>query len=464
MRIFKTFNLLQKQFGKKYKTMGVNTVNATQVTINVTDSIPPENIATIDKGSLVGNTKSKEQLQTWQDAIEEQIEKISTYAVKGEATPTSSPTPYNPTDYPKGLFEKWEVKSVGVYTNFKDGSTPPQSIEITAEDLNKKLAYINVTNGVSKKDTIDIPGVVAKTDYDKNDNTNAATMKSADEHFNFKSKSFNYALDLSENTFGKYTEIIGTVTFSEGTGSVFGKIAYVKLTGGTVVFPSGFVAQIGTADYDPTKTNVIAFWKEYDKVRYFNEVFTLEPLPMDGLISYYNFNGKTPNALLSSIAPNFGTPFTGNTSGFRINSSGGWLQQINNASSVNSAIAIDVGNVTHYKATLYVSLSQELEVNIGTTAYNVWSDYINIQFMSTSRIQHVSPSVPTGEIIYSSSTIEYPNTRFYKWEFVVNGNSVTVFYEGNQLVTYTHGNTGSLFSVIFKNANDNFQSIKIEEL
>lgn len=280
----------------------------------------------------------------------------------------------------------------------------------------------------------------------------------------FTEKSFNYTLDLSKDTYGKYTELSGTITFSEGTGSVFGKIAYVKLTGGNVVFPSNFAPQLGTSDYDPAKTNVIAFWKEYDKVRYFIETFTLEPLPVDGLISYYNFNGKTPNALLSSIAPNFGSPFTGNTSGFRINSLGTQLQNISNATSGSDAIAIDVGGVINYKATLYVSLSQELEVNIGATAYNTWSDYINIQFMSTSRIQHMKPSAPAGEIIYSSSTIEYPNTRFYKWEFVVNGNSVTVFYEGNELVTYTHSNTGSLFSIIFKNANDNFQSIKIEEL
>lgn len=275
---------------------------------------------------------------------------------------------------------------------------------------------------------------------------------------------FNSSIDLSKDNFSKYTELMAPVNFTLKSNSSFGKVAYVKLTGGGVVFPSNFIPQLGTSDYDPTKTNTIVFWKEYDKVRYFIEVFPLEPIPMDGLISYYNFNGKSPGTLLSAIPPNYGSELIGNTSGFRINSIGTQLQQIANATSPSSAIAIDVGNVIHYKATLYVSLAQELEVNIGTTAFNTWSDYINIQFMSTSRIQRVSPSVPAGEIIYSSSTIEYPNTRFYKWEFIVNGSTVTVFYEGNELVTYTHGNTGSLFSIIFKNANDNFQSIKIEEL
>lgn len=275
---------------------------------------------------------------------------------------------------------------------------------------------------------------------------------------------FNSIIDLSKDNFSKYTELLTPVNFTLKSNSSFGKVAYVKLTGGGVVFPSNFVAQLGSAEYDHTKTNIIVFWKEYDKVRYFIENFMLEPLPVDGLISYYNFNGKSPSTLLSSIPPNYGSEFIGNTSGFRINSSGTQLQQIANASSPSSAIAIDVGAITNYKATLYVSLAQELEINIGTTAYNIWSDYINIQFMNNSRIQHVSPSLPAGEIIYSSSTIEYPNTRFYLWEFVVNGNNVTVFYEGNELVTYTHSNTGSLFSIIFKNANDNFQSIKIEEL
>ncbi|WP_288447902.1 hypothetical protein [uncultured Chryseobacterium sp.] len=163
--------------------MGTTNFNGNQITINVNDTIPPENIATIDKGGLVGNTKSKEQLQVWQDELEEKVNKISTSAVKGEATPSSSPTPYNPTDYPKGLYEKWEVKTAGTYANFKDGATPPQPIVITTADLDKKLAYINVTNGVAKKDTIDIPGVIAKTLYDSADNVNPATMKATSERY-----------------------------------------------------------------------------------------------------------------------------------------------------------------------------------------------------------------------------------------------------------------------------------------
>jgi hypothetical protein len=85
----------------------------------------------------------------------EVISKIATSAVKGEATPTSFPTPYVPADYPDGLYEKWEVKTPGTYINFINSSNVP--IEISADDLEEKLFYINVTNGVSKKDPIDLP-------------------------------------------------------------------------------------------------------------------------------------------------------------------------------------------------------------------------------------------------------------------------------------------------------------------
>ena len=346
-------------------------------------------------------------------------------------------------------------------------SADPGTNYPNAGNLKAKEGYITYfykKGSVWTKSEIAIPGVNVATEFDPTNDTDAQAGKQIAEYVNFNARSFNYVLDFSKDNYGKYSELLGTTTFSEGTGSVFGKIAYVKLTGGSVVFPSSFAPQLGTADYDPTKTNVIAFWKEYDKVRYFNEVFTLEPLPVDGIITYYNFNGKTPNALLSTITPNFGTPFTGNTSGFRINTSGGWLRNTATATSINAAISIDVGSITHYKATLYLSLSHLVEVNIGTTAYNVWNDYVDIRLDTTSTILHVKPSTPAGDTIYSSSTIVYPNTGFYKWEFVVNGNNVTIFYEGSELVSYTHSNTGNLFSIILKDIDDSIQSIKIEEL
>lgn len=89
---------------------------------------------------------------------------------KGEATPTSSPTPWNPGD--PDLFEKFDITEPGTYTNFKDNSAPtPQPIVVTDLDLKNNLVQIWVTNGVSKKVLSEkitaIPdGVVAENNED----------------------------------------------------------------------------------------------------------------------------------------------------------------------------------------------------------------------------------------------------------------------------------------------------------
>lgn len=84
--------------------------------------------------------------------------------VKGEATPTSSPTAWTPGG--PDLFEKWDVKTSGTYTNFKDNSTPtPQSIVVSPADLSNNFVQIWVTNNVSQKvlspkPTVVVPDVV----------------------------------------------------------------------------------------------------------------------------------------------------------------------------------------------------------------------------------------------------------------------------------------------------------------
>lgn len=154
--------------------MGVN-VNAGQVTINVSDTIPPANLATIDKDGLIGNAPSKEQFNDWKEEVEDKVDKISTSGIKGEATPTSSPTAYDPTTYPKGLYEKWEVKTAGTYTNFKDASNQP--IVVTSTDLTQKLVYINMTNGVAKLDPISIPGAAIDDSFEVSNITKAQNAK-----------------------------------------------------------------------------------------------------------------------------------------------------------------------------------------------------------------------------------------------------------------------------------------------
>lgn len=70
--------------------MGVNNINAQQVTINVTDAILPENNATIDKGSLVGNAVSKTQLQTELTSFKEEVQEMVGTNFRGTIKPTDT--------------------------------------------------------------------------------------------------------------------------------------------------------------------------------------------------------------------------------------------------------------------------------------------------------------------------------------------------------------------------------------
>lgn len=97
---------------------------------------------------------------------------------KGEATPTSSPTAWAPGD--PYLFEKWDVKTDGTYTNFKDGSTPtPQPIVVTAADLQNSFIQIWVTNGVSQKVPKALPVVPVIDGFTSNSTTDASSAKNS---------------------------------------------------------------------------------------------------------------------------------------------------------------------------------------------------------------------------------------------------------------------------------------------
>ncbi|ALR29774.1 hypothetical protein ATE47_04215 [Chryseobacterium sp. IHB B 17019] len=67
--------------------------------------------------------------------------------IAGEATPSSSPTPWNSGD--PDLFEKWDIKTAGTYTNFL--ISPGNPVVVTTDDLKENFVQIWVTNGVSQK-------------------------------------------------------------------------------------------------------------------------------------------------------------------------------------------------------------------------------------------------------------------------------------------------------------------------
>lgn len=120
------------------------------IQVNVTESVSPQNVATVDRPdlNLIGNTFSKQQTR-------DEITTAQLTGVKGEATPTSSPSPWQNGD--PDLYEKWDVNTVGTYTNFLNGANPRQPIVITVDDLNNYFVQIRVKNGVASKSTTPKP-------------------------------------------------------------------------------------------------------------------------------------------------------------------------------------------------------------------------------------------------------------------------------------------------------------------
>ncbi|CEJ71252.1 hypothetical protein BN1195_03597 [Chryseobacterium oranimense G311] len=79
--------------------------------------------------------------------------------IKGEATPSSSPTAWTSGD--PDIYEKWDVKTAGTYTNFLNNATPPQPIEVTTDDLKDNFVQIWVQNDVSQKALLAKPDVAS---------------------------------------------------------------------------------------------------------------------------------------------------------------------------------------------------------------------------------------------------------------------------------------------------------------
>lgn len=134
--------------------------------------------------------------ETLLNAVNEAIS-ASKSIVKGEATPTSFPTAWNSGD--PDLYEKWEAMTAGTYTNFKDSANQP--IEVVAADLDKKIVFINMTNGVAKKDVKDVPGVTAEKVYDPTNDVKPSTMKAA---YNSSDKLVKKALESPGSNYAKY--------------------------------------------------------------------------------------------------------------------------------------------------------------------------------------------------------------------------------------------------------------------
>ncbi|OBW43482.1 hypothetical protein AB670_00011 [Chryseobacterium sp. MOF25P] len=113
-----------------------------QITVNVNDIIPPDNFATVDAGSKIGSVYTKEQDNAWR----KEVEAATQSGIKGEAIPSTIPTPW--ASGQPDLYEKYDVKVAGTFTNFKDSGN--NSIVISSGNLNGNLVQLWVKNGVTE--------------------------------------------------------------------------------------------------------------------------------------------------------------------------------------------------------------------------------------------------------------------------------------------------------------------------
>lgn len=442
------------------KTGLTASITGQQVSIYVSDSIVPENVATIDKGAMTGNAVSKEQLKKELDEKSEDLDKkiaVIQEQVKTDFKGVLKPSDIAPTE--DGSYKPSVSSEDDKVTNPSDwGTKYPNANNLRAKKGYDTMFYKKGT--IWTKSESQIPGVLLADSFDPENQDKAQNAKQIVEYFEFKNKSFDLFVDFTRDNYSKYTELLGTTTLNELAGGKFGTISYMKLTGGNLIMPTSFVAQLGSAEYDPSKTNVIAFWKEYDKVRYFNEVFSLEPLPTDGIITFYNFQGKPANALLSSIIPT-GNVFSGNISNHSIDNTGRFLRRLNNATSGASAIGVHTNGKTAYKATFIMSLYDKIDVLIAGNTYDDYINYITVQ-TSLRRVSLKTQANPTGTVIATSPNIPYPQVDWYLWEFVVEGHQVKFYCNNNFICEYTNPNSGDYFSFILNRTEDGVKAFKIE--
>lgn len=104
---------------------------AEQININITDSVPLVNQATIDLNGNTGNTYSKTQLDSW-----------VTSGIKGVATVTTVPSATG--------FERWLAHTAGTYTNFSGIVVSEADLDIINGVANNRV-ILEVNNGVATK-------------------------------------------------------------------------------------------------------------------------------------------------------------------------------------------------------------------------------------------------------------------------------------------------------------------------
>lgn len=118
-------------------------IDLDQINVNVTDTIPPDNYATVDVGIKVGTVYTKEQDNAWR----KEVEQNTNAGIKGIAKPDDIIVTTG--------FYRMLADAAQTYTNYLDDNDAP--IVVTADDLNivngvqRNEVIIEVTNGVAEK-------------------------------------------------------------------------------------------------------------------------------------------------------------------------------------------------------------------------------------------------------------------------------------------------------------------------
>ncbi|AZA82158.1 hypothetical protein C1637_09990 [Chryseobacterium lactis] len=362
-----------------------------------------------------------------------------------------------------GLYRLLEVGTYNKLTPAVDENG--NSITIITIDSEINEAYYD--GSVWKKVETKLPKLGVANEFDPNDDENAQAGKQITGYVNFSLRILTYTVNLEKDNFVKYSQLSSTATFSEGPNSVFGKVSMYKLTGGDVLFGSNFSALEGSDTYDSTKTNVITFWKEYNKVRYFVETFPLEPIIPD-YVSYYNFSGKSPNTLLTNIAAESGSSFIGNTGRFKINTSSTMLTATTTATGLSDSIAINKGNLVNYKVTITMAFTTSFQFAINRTSATDYAEYIDILRNSpafpTSTIKQKTTANPSGVSLGTTTAIPASAPSGYPVEILVNGNTAHLTINNQFVCDIPVSGTGNYFSMIFVGIDDFMIDYKLEAL
>lgn len=112
-----------------------------------------------------GNELKKASLQGIKDSVSS--------GIVGEAITTTVPTLWTPGD--PNLYEKYDVKTAGTFTNFTDSNNA--QIVVTNDDLDGNFVQFWVHNGVTQKVIKELPSSSAENIWDGTDDVNAPTMK-----------------------------------------------------------------------------------------------------------------------------------------------------------------------------------------------------------------------------------------------------------------------------------------------